>query len=362
MNLISFDIGIKNMAYCIFYIDSSNNLSIRDWNVLNLMDIEQPDPKCSCKNIPKSKKAIATNCTSNAKYHKNNVYYCEKHAKSSSFLIQKKPINLKKMKLDELIKLGNSHLLFMDVENITKTLKKSEIIDKIDEFFKKQCLEPILKKKSKTANDTDLIKIGKNMKNSLNQVLEPVNITNVIIENQISPIANRMKTIQGMLAQYFIIKDENIVIDFVSSSNKLKQFDIKSPKINENILENTMKTAENTIQKTNNETTIKNPDYKKHKMDGVSYCSRILLKNDFLNQRRIKMGHLEVSDVNFRGHNLEDAKRDIPFQIFHGSNQWSGSLDTKKKDDLADCFLQGLWYLKQKNIIIYAEDLKIKIV
>ena len=40
-----------------------------------------------------------------------------------------------------------------------------------------------------------------------------------------------------------------------------------------------------------------------------------------LNQRRIKMGHPEVSDVNFRGHNLEDAKRDVPFQIFDGLNQ-----------------------------------------
>ena len=323
MNLISFDIGIKNMAYCIFCIDASNNLSISDWNVLNLMDIEQPDPKCSCKNIPKSKKAAATNCTSNAKYHKNGQYYCEKHAKSSSFLLMK-PINLKKMKVDELIKLGNSHLLFMDVENITKTLKKGEIIDKIDEFLKKQSLEPILKKKSKTANDTDLIKIGKNMKNSLNQVLESSNISNVIIENQISPIANRMKTIQGMLAQYFIIKDENIVIDFVSSSNKLKQFDIKKIKTNENILENTMKLAEKPVENSV-EKNIKNPDYKKHKMDGVSYCSRILTKNEFL-------------------------------------NQWITSLDTKKKDDLADCFLQGLWYLKQKNIIIYAEDLKIKII
>ena len=26
---------------------------------------------------------------------------------------------------------------------------------------------------------------------------------------------------------------------------------------------------------------------------------------------------------------------------------------SKKKDDLADCFLQGLWYLKDKNIIIF---------
>ena len=47
-------------------------------------------------------------------------------------------------------------------------------------------------------------------------------IDKVIIENQISPIANRMKTIQGMIAQYFIMKNNNISIEFVSSVNKLK--------------------------------------------------------------------------------------------------------------------------------------------
>jgi len=39
--------------------------------------------------------------------------------------------------------------------------------------------------------------------------------------------------------------------------------------------------------------------------------------DDELDQRRINMGHFGVSDVNFRGHNLEDAKRDVPFQIFY---------------------------------------------
>ena len=34
----------------------------------------------------------------------------------------------------------------------------------------------------------------------------------------------------------------------------------------------------------------------------------------------------------------------------------------KKKDDLADAFLQGIWYLRTHNIIIIADDLKIKLV
>ena len=51
--------------------------------------------------------------------------------------------------------------------------------------------------------------------------------THVIIENQIRPIANRMKTVQGMLAQHFITIQIPF-IDFVSSGNKLKQFEEKS--------------------------------------------------------------------------------------------------------------------------------------
>jgi hypothetical protein len=33
-----------------------------------------------------------------------------------------------------------------------------------------------------------------------------------------------------------------------------------------------------------------------------------------------------------------------------------------KKDDFADCFLQGIWYLKQSKIITYADNLKINLV
>ena len=48
-------------------------------------------------------------------------------------------------------------------------------------------------------------------------------IDTVIIENQISTLASRMKTLQGMITQYFIMK--NIPqIEFISASCKLKLF------------------------------------------------------------------------------------------------------------------------------------------
>ena len=57
----------------------------------------------------------------------------------------------------------------------------------------------------------------------MDNLLAPSNIDLVLIENQISPIANRMKTIQGMIAQYLIMRGVNNIV-FYSATNKLKTF------------------------------------------------------------------------------------------------------------------------------------------
>jgi hypothetical protein len=309
MKLISFDIGIKNMAYCIFDI-SGQQLSIDGWNVLNLLEEEVVTEICSQITPGKTKKVLPKQCTKLAKYKKSSQCYCEKHAKGSSFIIPTKKTSitsLKKLKVEDLIKQGQSVFLFMDSENLPKL--KKDILDKLNNFYEKNSFELIVKKKTKNASEIDLITIGKNMKELLNNTTNINEITHVVIENQISPIANRMKTIQGMLAQYFIMKNSDINIDFISSANKLSQFGEK--KVKSKPME---KPLENTINV--------NPDYKQHKKDGVFYCSQILEKNDYL-------------------------------------SSWIASLNIKKKDDLADSFLQGLWYLKSRNIITYADDLKI---
>ena len=81
---------------------------------------------------------------------------------------------------------------------------------------------------SKTAADVDLFNIGINIKTKFNKLFENEGaIYYVIIENQISPIATRMKTIQGMIVQYFIMSNLNVShIEFISAANKLKVFEI----------------------------------------------------------------------------------------------------------------------------------------
>ena len=74
MKLISFDIGIKNMAFCIFIVEG-NTVKVQDWGILNLMDECELPQKCTCK---LAKKNSDSNCNSKAKYMKNGKYYCEK--------------------------------------------------------------------------------------------------------------------------------------------------------------------------------------------------------------------------------------------------------------------------------------------
>jgi hypothetical protein len=139
---------------------------------------------------------------------------------------------------------------------------------------------------SNTVKTTDLslIEIGINLKKTLDELYGDVYIDTVIIENQISPIANRMKTLQGMIAQYFIMKNTTD-IHFISAANKLKEY------------------------------VSKKTTYSERKKMGIEICEELLINNEQFGK------HLDM---------------------FHTH---------KKKDDLADCFLQGIWYLR--DMIIY---------
>lgn len=303
MKTISFDIGIKNMAYCIF--DCSSSIDILDWKVLNLNE-ENIVTKEKCNAIVQNKKQTNKVCGKTAKYRKETNCYCETHAKSSKYLLPTKEnqfSQIKKQKVEDVTKWGNQHFLFLE-----KDVKRSKtmMLQDVQHYLEKNCLEKINYKKTKNASQVDLVVIGRSMKNMLDCIDSLPRVTHVIIENQISPIANRMKTIQGMLAQYFIMRNDHCNIEFISSANKLKQFpDVKNNQPKKN---------------TQTGASIQNPHYKEHKKDSIYYCSRII-------------------ELNF--------------------HSWLHSLQTDKKDDLADAFLQGLWYFKNRNIITYADDLKI---
>jgi hypothetical protein len=274
MKILSIDVGIKNLAFCLFdKSPTAQQFKITKWDIINLS--EEHTFKCGFveKNIL---------CNKSAKFKKDDKCYCAKHSKKQQFQIptsEQKPSFINKQKLLKLYEIADSHNIKYD-----NKIKKTDLANLINEHIQSIYFETI---ESKKANEVDLFNIGINIKNKFNNIFSNEGeIDYVIIENQIGPLAIRMKTIQGMIVQYFIMSELNVkYIEFISASNKLKDCDIKDKE-----------------------------KYSDRKKLGIAKSLGILT-NDFRFSEHIDY---------FNGH--------------------------KKKDDLSDSFLQGLWFINNKKL------------
>ena len=309
--IISFDIGIKNLAYCVFSLPT---FSVLAWDVVNLVPaVESTAPLCTClKATTKASKSGGV-CGKKATYTYGDANYCLVHSKNSGKLLPSKetsPPYIKKLKFDELLAFCEKHGI-----TLPPAAKKPVLIETAIQHFERRCLVPIVKPKTSNANQVHLVDIGKRIKIEFDERLKTLlpQITHVILENQISPIAGRMNTIQGMLSQYFIMRNEAIHIEFISSIGKLKgltQVD-KVPL--------TVVPLEQSPPSVAFDKTI----YKEHKSDGIFFCKQFLENNPQL------MSHKQIIEA------------------------------SHKKDDLADSFLQGIYYMKRGNLISYNDKFQI---
>jgi hypothetical protein len=381
MRIISFDVGMKNLAYCLFDVPDSlgvgtpanliHKINIERWDVIDLrFEPASPEttalstevisaPKRTCMNDSKLAKWMFLNSTPTPSVSSllspSVCLYCAKCADKSKYktpsreILQykRKPELLPKKKLDEL----------MDIKAILSTqlhaeskapapappaqnikLRKADLIQEIKTILSRDYMEPfdenkyyayITKGPEATAatpavkpkkpnylyaHDLDLITYGRNLMKHLDVILYSSNaapIDMMIIENQISTLASRMKTLQGMITQYFIMKNVP-QIEFISASCKLKLFTDTPLSFDGNINSNNANDANDANDANNeDELCIDASTYADRKKSGIAVCR--------------SLG--EIS----RKHNSDFAK-------------WMPVFEThKKKDDLADCFLQGLW-------------------
>lgn len=263
MRIISFDVGIKNLSVC----ECDDKGLIQYWDILNLTN----DKKMKC-----------TECVRPGKYLclSTNQPFCTNHAKKKGFL----PSELK-----------NSKIVHQDKSAIVKFLEKRKMFSfysgkntktELVHFIRERTMKAI---KTTNASKESLVDVSIQLKKVLDSCFkfDLEDQYAILIENQISPIANRMKTVQGMLTQYFV--DKGIEhIQYISSKNKLKV-----PELYEL-------------------TDFINSDQ-------TSYTKRKTMSVDIT--RAMLMKHEETNWLNhFESH--------------------------KKKDDLADSYLQGLWWIK----------------
>ncbi len=275
MKLLSIDVGIKNLAYCL--IESNANANANDiyrqniikWDVINLCG---QDPLCSkeCNKVAKFAYTPIKN--------QEPSYFCLTHAKKSDLIMPTSGISLKKLKK---MKMADLHKLVSEytIPMLSNSVKKDDILKSIIEFMDTKMLISVSNLK---ANDMDLVMLGIAMRKAFDTELKShiETIDCIVIENQISPIANRMKTLQGMIAQYFIMHDKTQIL-FVSAANKLKG--------HVDLFETDIST------------------YAARKKEGINVTLNLINEN-----------HKEWL-THFKTH--------------------------KKKDDLADSYLQGIWYL-----------------
>ena len=275
MKILSIDVGIKNLAFCLFEKPQNDqNFKITKWDIIN---ISEKEDIIKCSFVEKN-----NICDKPAKFKKDDNCYCLKHSKKQILQIptsEQKTTFINKQKLQKLYEIADSHSIKYEPK-----IKKVDLINRINDYINTNYFQTI---ESKNAADVDLFNIGINIKTKFNKLFEnEAKIDYVIIENQISPIATRMKTIQGMIVQYFIMSNLNVEhIEFISASNKLKEFDVK--------------------EKTK---------YSDRKKLGIEKCLEKI-----------------TNDFRFKEH--------IDYFNKH-----------KKKDDLSDSFLQGLWFLNNKKL------------
>ena len=90
MKTISFDIGIKNMAYCIF--DCSSSIDILDWKVLNLNE-ENTITKETCNAIIQNKKQGNKVCGKTQSIEKNRIVIVKHMQNQANICYRQKKTN-----------------------------------------------------------------------------------------------------------------------------------------------------------------------------------------------------------------------------------------------------------------------------
>ena len=224
MKILSFDVGIKNLAYCLI---NNEDYTIEDWGILNI----SIDPLCEHCNAKTGKQ-----CDKSAKFiSSEGLHLCTSH---------------KQLKCHK------------DLKMKLVPKKKNPVLD-----------------------------LGKNMVEILNKKPNFLEVDAVLIENQPALKNPTMKSIQMIVYSYFLVNgickpDSSIVgLEMINARNKLKVY--KGEPIKCDIKET----------------------YKRNKFLAVKYCEKMITEEE---QKFIDLYN-----------------------------------DSKKKDDLSDSYLQGIYYLNK---------------
>ena len=249
MKLVSFDVGLRNLAFCILEGTSRSNLKIVHWDLIDVMaeGSGEDNPKCF-------------KCKSPANWKKEGEFACYKH-KSGAKAVTKTSLN--KKEISELKAEAVKH-------GISGTTKKVLV----DALYKKYSAS-VWKRCVKSCKQGSVVDLSVPIKTSLESRSELWKGADLVVFEQQPD--RRMLCVQSMMHMWFVC--QNYKAKGVSAIHKLS-----------NMI--TLQDSTST--------------YKGRKKTGIVHAAEL-----------------------------------VPTQ------EWKAyMLKHPKKDDLADCFLQGLWVLE----------------
>lgn len=175
--ILSWDIGIINLAYCILAINEENKYDVYRWGLIDLLNDNTKSETCCQLYLKKGKEKICGKTASlYKKIKKDKFYYCKVHGKK---LEKVKPYKFKKAKASDIPLIDLNSTLF-------------KILDEMPDLL-----------------DVDIV------------ILETQPTYNPNINNI------KMKTLSNLLHSYFVIRGYNVIgsrikqINFIHSKNAL---------------------------------------------------------------------------------------------------------------------------------------------
>lgn len=289
MKIVSWDVGIKNLAYCIMEKcdDVDRPYIIHEWDVINLTN--SIEINCCYAGCDKANTDIKTFCS----YMGKNHYFCKAH-KTYHTVIQQKYKDIKdtiRQIDDEQCSKCGKNAKWQVADTSLCTVHRNSFLKKWDKEIEQVKFSP------SKIDDMTVDELKLRLLRKLDSIPSLLTAKHVCIENQPTLKNPRMKAVSDTLYAWFLIrgildKEKNNSsiekVAFISPSNKLK-------------IEGFTDEIQNEIIESSNK-------YKTTKALGVQH-TKIILKN-------------------------------CPQYLAHIDKY-------KKKDDICDAFLQGTYYLSK---------------
>lgn len=244
VSICAFDIGIKNLSYCIIQ-KNNDEIEIKNWELINLQS-----SVITCKSCGKRANVFLKN--------NQTIAYCQKHSKQYTpevlTITRCQKMSQCQFEKDDIKCQKKSKNKINDKSYCSKHLSQ---IQNSHNTENKLCNIKILGCKNEPLYD-----IGSNMYHALEQHPEILSVNKIVIENQSSKMNNRMQLVSIILFSYFVFKKHQNV-ELVAPSGKLRINDTLTKKILSICSSKTMK-------------------YKITKEIGIYYCCQLLkcIKNN----------------------------------------------------------------------------------